>query len=117
PPVHADEAMVRQLLNNLIGNAIKYVRPGVAPEISVHARLLGNRVEVTVADRGIGIPAEARDEVFEAFHRAHEDDRYDGHGIGLAVCKEIVERHGGRIAALAPADGVGTRMVFTLPSA
>jgi len=117
PPVHADEAMVRQLLNNLIGNAIKYVRPGDTAEISVRARRMGDRVEVTVADHGIGIPAEARDEVFEAFHRAHEDDRYDGHGIGLAVCKDIVERHGGRIAALAPLDGIGTRMVFTLPAA
>jgi signal transduction histidine kinase len=116
PPVHADEAMVRQLLNNLIGNAVKYVRPGVTPEISVSARRLGDRIEVTVADRGIGIPAEARDQVFEAFHRAHEDDRYEGHGIGLAVCKDIVERHGGRISALAQPDGVGTRMVFTLPA-
>ncbi len=117
PPVHADEAMVRQLLNNLIGNAIKYVRPGDSAEINVRARRMGDRVEVTVADHGIGIPAEARDDVFEAFHRAHEDDRYDGHGIGLAVCKDIVERHGGRIAALAPLDGIGTRMVFTLPAA
>ena len=117
PPVHADEAMVRQLLNNLIGNAIKYVRPGASPEIMVRARRVGDRVEVTVSDHGIGIPAEARDDVFEAFHRAHEDDRYDGHGIGLAVCKDIVERHGGRIAALAPLDGIGTRMVFTLPAA
>jgi signal transduction histidine kinase len=116
PPVHADEAMVRQLLNNLIGNAVKYVRPGVAPEIRVSARRMGDRIEVTVADRGIGIPAEARDQVFEAFHRAHEDDRYEGHGIGLAVCKDIVERHGGRISALAQPDGVGTRMVFTLPA-
>ena len=117
PAVHADEAMVRQLLNNLIGNALKYVRPGASPEISVRARRMGDRVEVTVADHGIGIPAEARDEVFEAFHRAHGDDRYDGHGIGLAVCKDIVERHGGRIAALDALDGVGTRMVFTLPAA
>ena len=117
PAVHADEAMVRQLLNNLIGNAIKYVRPGDSPEIAVRARRMGDRVEVTVADHGIGIPAEERDDVFEAFHRAHGDDRYDGHGIGLAVCKDIVERHGGRIAALAPLDGVGIRMVFTLPAA
>jgi signal transduction histidine kinase len=117
PAVHADEAMVRQLLNNLIGNAVKYVRPGHAAEIAVRARRLGDRVEVAVVDRGIGIPAEARDQVFEAFHRAHEEQGYDGHGIGLAVCKDIVERHGGRIAAVAPLDGTGTRVVFTLPAA
>ena len=55
-------------------------------------------VEVTVADEGIGIPADERDQVFEAFHRAHRAEGYDGHGIGLSVCKRIVERHGGRIS-------------------
>ena len=58
-----------------------------------------------MADEGIGIPAAERDQIFEAFHRAHDDEQYDGHGIGLAVCKKIVERHGGRIAASAPLGG------------
>ena len=73
-------------------------------------------MEVTVADEGIGIPAAERDQIFEAFHRAHATEEYDGHGIGLAVCKKIVERHGGRIAARPPLGANGTRIVFTLPA-
>ena len=117
PDVHADEAMVRQLLNNLISNAVKYVVAGKTAEILIGGRRLGDRVEVTVADHGIGIPDDQRGEVFEAFHRAHVNSEYAGHGIGLSVCKNIVERHGGRIEALPPLDGLGTRIVFTLPAA
>ena len=86
------------------------------PRVTVTAREVGDRVEVTVADEGIGIPASERDQIFEAFHRAHAAQAYDGHGIGLAVCKKIVERHGGRIAARAPLGDRGTRIVFTLPA-
>ena len=72
---------------------------------------------MTVSDEGIGIPASERDQIFDAFHRASTALDYDGHGIGLAVCKKIVERHGGRIAARAPLGPKGTRIVFTLPAA
>lgn len=117
PDVLADPALVRQLLDNLIGNAVKYVAPGAVPRVSVTGREVGDRVEVTVADEGIGIPAAERDQIFEAYHRAHDVEQYDGHGIGLAVCKKIVERHGGRISARPPVGKVGTRIVFTLPGA
>ncbi len=116
PDVYADAALVRQLLDNLIANAVKYVVPGKIPRVRVTGRELGDRVEVTVADEGIGIPASERDQIFEAFHRAHDAEQYDGHGIGLAVCKKIVERHGGRIAARPPVGASGTRIVFTLPA-
>ena len=116
PDVHGDAALVRQLLDNLIGNAVKYVAPGQAAKVSVSGRVVRDNVEVTVADEGIGIPASERDQIFEAFHRAHAGTEYDGHGIGLAVCKQIVERHGGRISARAPLGEVGTRIVFTLPA-
>ena len=116
PKVYADAALVRQLLDNLIANAVKYVAPGAVPRVTVTGREVGDRVEVTVADEGIGIPAAQRDQIFEAYHRAHDVEQYDGHGIGLAVCKKIVERHGGRISARPPLGEVGTRIVFTLPA-
>jgi signal transduction histidine kinase len=116
PDVQADAALVRQLLDNLIGNAVKYVVPGAVPRVFVTARQVGDRVEVTVADEGIGIPASERDQIFQAFHRAHASQEYDGHGIGLSVCKAIVERHGGRIAARPSLGETGTRIVFTLPA-
>jgi signal transduction histidine kinase len=116
PEVYADHAMVRQLLDNLIGNAVKYVVPGEVPHVTVTGRQVGDLVEVTVADEGIGIPGDQRDDIFQAFHRAHTAEGYDGHGIGLSVCKRIVERHGGRIYARPPLDERGTRFVFSLPA-
>jgi signal transduction histidine kinase len=116
PKVYADGAMVRQVLDNLIGNAIKYVRPRERAHVTVTARENGDRVEVTVADEGIGIPGDQRDRIFEAFHRAHPAEGYAGHGIGLSVCKRIVERHGGRIYARPPLGERGSRIVFTLPA-
>jgi signal transduction histidine kinase len=117
PAVHADPGMVRQLLGNLIGNAIKYVEPGEVPHVRLSAREVKGRIEVTVADQGIGIPTSQRDQIFEAFQRAQSAEGYDGHGIGLAVCKTIVERHGGTIAAWPPVGDRGARIVFTLPAA
>ncbi len=116
PRVHADPTMLRQVLDNLIGNAVKYVVPGQVPIVRVSGRRVDDLVEVTVADEGVGIPADQRDRIFEAFHRAHAGRGYAGHGIGLSVCKRIVERHGGRIAARPPEGDRGTRIVFTLPA-
>lgn len=117
PPVAADEPQVRQLLHNLIGNACKYVEDGAVADISITGRQVGNQVEVVVADRGIGIPQGHHDEVFAVFNRAHGDRAaYEGHGIGLSVCKTIVSRHGGSIHARPRRSGRGTAFVFTLPA-
>ncbi len=116
PDVRADVVFVRQLLDNLVSNAVKYVVPGEAPQVSVTAREVGEVVEVTVADKGIGIPASEREQIFEAFHRTHAAQGYDGHGIGLSVCRRIVERHGGRISARPALGSRGARIVFTLPA-
>jgi signal transduction histidine kinase len=117
PVVSAHPEMLRQLLTNLLGNAVKYVEPGVTPQVAVTARRLGDRVEVAVADNGIGIPDEERTRVFERLHRAHADDRrYDGTGLGLAICRTIVVRHGGHIECR-PAPGGGTVFAFDLPAA
>lgn len=108
-----DRVLVRQLLDNLIGNAVKYVAPGVRPEITVTADELGDDLEVSVGDNGIGIPAEMRERVFDSFARAHADV-YAGQGLGLAICQRVVHRHGGRIWVADPV-GSGTTIRFTLP--
>ncbi|GIM96720.1 ATP-binding protein [Paractinoplanes toevensis] len=116
PLVLADRAMVRQLLDNLIGNALKYTHPGQLPHvvISAHPQPDG-RVRIDVADRGIGIPAEDQPRVFTSFHRAAQHaGGYPGTGLGLAICHRVVERHGGWIVATDNPGG-GTLISFTLP--
>ncbi|WP_299056240.1 ATP-binding protein [uncultured Nocardioides sp.] len=117
PVVSVHPEMLRQLLTNLLGNAVKYVEPGVRPEVVVSARRVGDRVAVEVRDNGIGIPEDERSLVFERLHRAHATDaRYDGTGLGLAICKTVVVRHGGHIECR-PAPGGGTVFAFDLPAA
>jgi signal transduction histidine kinase len=115
PAVGADPAMLRHVLDNLIGNALKYVRPGATPRVDVTASpAAGGGVRIDVADRGIGIPDRDKPEVFETFHRSTAAAGYAGTGLGLAICKRIVERHGG-VIGVADNPGGGTRFFFTLP--
>jgi signal transduction histidine kinase len=117
PRVLGDRVLLRQVLDNLLGNAIKYTPPGQAPRIDVTARLDGaGTVRVQVADRGIGIPDGEHAAVFDSFHRASNGTAMPGTGLGLAICRRIVERHGGHIEAL-PNPGGGTIFVFTVPVA
>jgi signal transduction histidine kinase/integral membrane sensor domain MASE1 len=111
--VRADAAMMRQLLDNLIGNAVKYVAPGVRPHIIVSAQRDGDNLLVTVDDNGIGVPPEQRRNIFENFQRAAYE--YTGTGIGLAICQRIVERHGGTILVEDNPHGEGSRFALTLP--
>jgi PAS domain S-box-containing protein len=114
PGVLADPAMLRHVLDNLIGNALKYVRPGTAARVDVTATPAGpGWTRVEVADRGIGIPDAEKPAVFDRFHRAHAAAGYAGTGLGLAICKRIVERHGGEIG-VDDNPGGGTRFHFTL---
>ncbi|GAB1644164.1 ATP-binding protein [Krasilnikovia sp. MM14-A1259] len=115
-PVHADAGAVRQLLENLIGNAIKYTSPGVTPHVRITSSQSGGFVQVTVADNGIGIPAGQHEAIFGNFHRAHPGAGYAGTGLGLAICQGIVIRHGGTIHA-DDNPGGGSRFTFTLPTA
>jgi signal transduction histidine kinase len=116
PGVHADPMMCRQLLDNLIGNAIKYTQPDRPAhiEISAHPEP-GHGIRVEIADHGIGIPPGEHEHVFDSFHRAHTDGTYTGTGLGLAICKRIVERHGGSIG-VSDNPGGGSRFHFTLPA-
>ncbi|MET8147099.1 ATP-binding protein [Actinoplanes sp. NPDC005259] len=114
-PVHADAGAVRQLLDNLIGNAVKYTAPGVTPCLTVTSTRQDGDVRVTIADNGIGIPAGQHEAIFDNFHRAHPTTGYAGTGLGLAICHRIVARHGGTITA-DDNPGGGSRFTFTLPA-
>jgi nitrogen-specific signal transduction histidine kinase len=113
PVVSCDPTLVRQLLQNLIGNGIKYRHPDRACRVRVSARAGQGEWLVSVTDNGRGIPAEHRVRVFEMFARV-DHDTPGGHGVGLSTCQRIVERHGGRIWVDA-AEGGGTVVTFTLP--
>lgn len=116
PPVLADAVLVRQVLDNLVGNALKYVAPGIEPEVTVRGWRSGTRmVTIQVADNGIGIPAGERERIFEEFHRAHYRD-YEGSGLGLSIVRRIVTRHDGTIVARANPAGVGSLFELTLPA-
>lgn len=114
-PVHADPVLVRQLLDNLIGNAVKYTAADVAPQIGVSTAVTGGLVTVSVTDNGIGIPNGQHEHIFDNFHRAHRAAAYAGTGLGLGICRRIVERHGGTITAAENPTGRGSRFAFTLP--
>lgn len=117
PGLHlwADAGLVRQLFDNLLGNAVKYVAPGTRPRVDIRGRRDGAWLEVCVTDNGIGIPEEERERVFETFHRAH-DHGYEGTGLGLAICRRIADRHGGSIAVESGPNGLGTTFVVRLPA-
>jgi signal transduction histidine kinase len=112
PVVMGDRSLLVALFQNLIGNAIKFRSDG-HPVVSIEARQDGPEWEFTVADNGIGIPDEYRDRVFVIFQRLHGRDEYSGTGIGLALCRKIVEFHGGSIG-VEDHDGPGTTIRFTL---
>ncbi len=117
PDVWADPVLLRQVVDNLVGNAIKYTPPGQAPRIDITARTdEDGGVRVRIADRGIGIPDGEHAAVFDSFHRASNGAAHPGTGLGLAICRRIVERHGGHIDA-SPNPGGGTIFAFTLPGA
>lgn len=116
PLVFVDRTQIRQLWQNLISNAIKFRRAEVSPRVEVRARRDGADWSFAVADNGIGIAPKYTGRVFEIFQRLHTSDVYAGTGIGLAMCKKIVERHGGRIW-LDSSPGEGSTFCFTLLAA
>lgn len=114
PVICGDRTQLIQLLQNLIGNGIKYCK-AATPEIQVSARERANGgCEIAVRDNGIGIPKEYYKTVFEPFRRLHSQGEYEGTGLGLATCKKIVEQHGGAIWCTSE-PGKGTCFFFTVP--
>jgi light-regulated signal transduction histidine kinase (bacteriophytochrome) len=115
PRVIGNSAQITRVFQNLLGNAVKFRRPDQSPRIHVAARIRANDVLFSVRDNGIGIDPQYSDRVFVIFQRLHTRTEYPGTGIGLSVCKKVVERHGGRIW-LESQPGAGTTFSFTLPT-
>lgn len=114
PTVHGDATQLAQLFQNLVGNALKF-RDEIPVRIRISAERTGARWQLSVRDNGIGIKPEYADRIFMIFQRLHTREQYPGTGIGLSICKKIVERHGGRIS-VEPAPGKGSIFTFTLPA-
>jgi light-regulated signal transduction histidine kinase (bacteriophytochrome) len=114
PAVLADETQLTQLFQNLIGNGIKYQNSGV-PRIHVSAaRNGGKKWTFSVKDNGLGIAPQYFERIFEMFQRLHKREEFAGTGIGLAICKKIVDRHGGTISVESQ-PGQGSTFSFALP--
>ena len=113
---------MRQLFQNLIGNALKFSKPDVKPIIRVDAEICtvpnasshADQCKLTIADNGIGFDNKYKDQIFTIFQRLHGRGEYEGTGIGLATCRKIVERHGGDIDTDGQL-GEGTTFTVTLP--
>lgn len=116
PTIDADATQMRQLLQNLISNALKFHREGVPPRITIRAQAPhpNSNAVIEVADNGIGFDEKYLDRIFTIFQRLHGRFEYEGTGIGLAVCRKIVDRHGGSITARST-PGVGSVFVVSLP--
>lgn len=115
PNIYGNKALMIQLFQNLIENAIKYRHKDTCPRIQVGAARDGKFWEIFVADNGIGIDPQYKEKIFKIFQRLHGDSEYDGTGIGLAICQRIVEFHGGTIR-LDESYSDGSRFVIALPA-
>ncbi|WP_019590561.1 PAS domain-containing protein [Thioalkalivibrio sp. ALE20] len=115
PRLVASQDELVRLLQNLIDNALKYVPGDTRPEVRIDGRIDGDHWEVRVRDNGVGIPQDQEDRLFRVFSRLHGHGEYEGSGIGLALCRRIVEHHGGRIGAESDGPGHGSTFWFRIP--
>ena len=114
PTIEAEPTQMFQLFQNLISNSLKFSRDGHPPFVKLHANVSGDICNIFVEDNGIGFEEKYLDRIFGVFQRLHGEDEYGGTGIGLSICKKIVERHGGTITANSD-PGEGTIFIITLP--
>jgi PAS domain S-box-containing protein len=114
PAIDADALQMRQLLQNLVGNGLKFHRPDLPPRVEISGKVFNNTAEITVSDNGIGFDEKYADRIFTMFERLHGRAAYEGTGIGLAICRKIAHRHGGEIRANS-VPGAGAQFVVTLP--
>jgi len=117
PMVFGDLSQLTSVFQNLIGNSLKFRKQGLIPEIVIESKEIQdhNKIEISVKDNGIGIDRKHFENIFLIFHRLHSQDKYPGTGIGLSVCKKIIERHGGEIRVESEINS-GTTFYFTLKS-
>ncbi|MDA0322639.1 MAG: ATP-binding protein [Verrucomicrobia bacterium] len=113
PIIAGNETQIAQLFQNLISNALKF-RRDPPPRVHIDAVQNDGYWIFTVEDNGLGVPPAQTERIFDVFHRLHGRGEYDGTGIGLAICKKIVERHGGKIWVESE-EGKGSRLRFTIP--
>ncbi len=115
PVIEADKVQVRQVFANLIGNALKFIREGEPPRITISSRKVDeHHVEIIVEDNGIGFENKLCDRIFKPFERLNPSGAFAGSGMGLALCRKIIERHGGTVTA-SSTPGEGTRIALTFP--
>ncbi|MEO6202730.1 MAG: ATP-binding protein, partial [Nitrospirales bacterium] len=125
PTIYGNASQIRQLLQNLLGNALKFHQPGVPPVIRITGTIIQDRrhtgsgqprrlCQIEIQDQGIGIPSEQFGKIFEMFKRLHRKDEFEGTGIGLTVCQRIVEKCGGAISVRSKL-GEGSTFIVTLP--
>ena len=115
PMIEADETKLTQVFQNLIGNAIRFRKPDVTPKVTIGTIQRSNEWVFTIADDGIGFEEKYTDRIFQVFQRLHGVGKYPGNGIGLAICKRIVEHHGGKLWARSK-EGEGAIFSFSLPA-
>jgi light-regulated signal transduction histidine kinase (bacteriophytochrome) len=114
PTIHADHVQMKQLFQNLIGNAIKFRKKDVPPHVRIESKQVNEKlVEIRIMDNGIGFDNKFVERIFMPFKRLHTRDEFKGNGIGLAICKKIVQRHGGTIHAQS-VEGIGTTFLLQL---
>jgi PAS domain S-box-containing protein len=114
PAIEADPTQMHQLFQNLINNSLKFHQDGIPPLIHVSGENSGSKCRLMVRDNGIGFDVQYLDRIFKPFQRLHSRQEYEGSGMGLAICRRIVERHGGEISAIS-APGEGSTFIVTLP--
>jgi light-regulated signal transduction histidine kinase (bacteriophytochrome) len=116
PVIEADDLQMRQLFQNLIGNALKFKKQDRKPVVKIDSREIDKESHIiTITDNGIGFEKKFKEKIFQIFHRLHGRDEYEGSGMGLAICRKIVERHGGTIVAEGVVDE-GSKFVITIPT-
>jgi PAS domain S-box-containing protein len=114
PTIDADALQMRQLLQNLVGNGLKFHKPDVPPRVELAGSASNGNVQIVVSDNGIGFDEKYADRIFTMFERLHGRGAYEGTGIGLAICRKIAQRHGGDIRARS-SPGEGAQFIVTLP--